>query len=48
MKDVYNWKEWVDLTREYTTVDYTEVIEQEDNVKPEQEWACAGGSCELV
>ena len=48
MKDVYNWKEWVDLKREYSTVDYTEVIEQEDNVKPEQEWACAGGSCELV
>jgi ribonucleoside-triphosphate reductase len=48
MKDVYNWKEWVDLKREYSTVDYTEVIEQEDNVKPEQEWACSGGSCELV
>ena len=27
MKDVYNWKEWVDLSREYTSVDYTEVIE---------------------
>ena len=25
MKDVYNWKEWVDLSREYTSVDYTEV-----------------------
>ena len=48
MKDVYNWKEWVDLKRENQPVDYTEVIEEEDNVKPEQEWACAGGSCELV
>ena len=48
MKDVYNWKEWVDLQREYVPVDYTEVIETENNVKPEQEWACAGGSCELV
>jgi len=48
MKDVYNWKEWVDLKREYKSVDYTEVIEEEDNVEPEQEWACAGGSCELI
>ena len=48
MKDVYNWKEWVDLQREFNGVDYTEVIEEEDNVEPEQEWACSGGSCELV
>ena len=48
MKDVYNWKEWVDLKREYKPVDYTMVIEEEDNVKPEQEWACSGGKCELV
>ncbi len=47
MKDVYNWKEWVDLKREYNSVDYTEIIEEEDNVKPEQEWACAGGKCEI-
>tara|TARA_Y100000593_G_scaffold28444_1_gene56740 strand:+ start:6655 stop:8856 length:2202 start_codon:yes stop_codon:yes gene_type:complete len=48
MKDVYNWKEWVDLNREYTSVDYTTVIEEENNVKPEQEWACAGGKCEII
>jgi ribonucleoside-triphosphate reductase len=48
MKDVYNWKEWVDLKREYIAVDYTEVVEQENNVEPEQEWACSGGTCELV
>ena len=48
MKDVYNWKEWVDLSREYTSVDYTEVIEEENNVKPEQEWACAGGKCDII
>ncbi|MAF25019.1 recombinase [bacterium] len=47
MKDVYNWKEWVDLSREYATVDYTEVIEEENNVKIEQEWACSGGKCEI-
>jgi len=48
MKDVYNWKEWVDLNREYNPVDYTEVIEEENNVKPEQEWACAGGKCDVL
>ena len=48
MKDVYNWKEWVDLSREYTPVDYTEVIEEENNVQPEQEWACSGGKCEVL
>ena len=48
MKDVYNWKEWVDLKREYTPVDYTEVVEEENNVKPEQEWACAGGKCDVI
>jgi ribonucleoside-triphosphate reductase len=48
MKDVYNWKEWVDLNREYKAVDYTEIIEEEDNVKPEQEWACAGGTCDII
>ena len=48
MKDVYNWKEWVDLNREYKTVDYTQVIEKEDNVVPEREWACAGGTCDII
>ena len=48
MKDVYNWKEWVDLKREYKEVDYTEVIEEENNVIPEQEWACDGGKCEII
>ena len=48
MKDVYNWKEWVDLKREYKEVDFTEVTEEEDNVQPEQEWACSGGVCELI
>jgi ribonucleoside-triphosphate reductase len=47
MKDVYNWKEWVDMKRSYNTVDYTECIEEEDNTTPEQEIACAGGVCEI-
>lgn len=48
MKDVYNWKEWVDMNREYKDVDFTNVIEETNNVKPEQEWACSGGKCEIV
>jgi ribonucleoside-diphosphate reductase alpha chain len=48
MKDVYNWKDWVDLKNQYKKVDYTQVIEEEDNVEPEQEWACSGGKCEIV
>ena len=48
MKDVYNWKEWVDVTRSYASVDYTECIEEQDNTTPEQELACAGGVCEII
>jgi ribonucleoside-triphosphate reductase len=47
MKDVHNWKEWVDLSREYVSVDYTNIVEEENNVTPEQEWACFGGVCEV-
>ena len=47
MKDVYNWKEWVDVKRSYESVDYTKCIEEEDNTTPEQEIACAGGACEI-
>ena len=48
MKDVYNWKEWLDMKREYKDVDYTQVIEEQDNVNPVQEIACAGGKCDIV
>lgn len=47
MKDVYNWKLWVDLKREYQNVDYTQCTELENNVKPVEELACAGGACNL-
>ena len=48
MKDVYNWKEWVDIKRSYSPVDYTLCVEEHDNTKLEQELACAGGSCEII
>ncbi len=47
LKDVYNWKLWIDLNREYQNVDYTQCIEYENNVKTEEEVACGGGKCEL-
>jgi ribonucleoside-triphosphate reductase len=48
MKDAYNWKDWLDMNREYKEVDYTNVIEEQNNVKAEQEWACSGGKCDIL
>src|SRR5690606_27144075 len=45
MKDIYNYKLWIDLNREYVQVDYTQMIEERDNTNFEQEAACAGGVC---
>jgi ribonucleoside-diphosphate reductase alpha chain len=47
MKDVYNWKLYCDLERDFKHVDYTTMIEEQDNTKPEQEIACAGGACSI-
>ena len=48
MKDVYNWHEWLDINREYKEIDYTNVIEEQNNVNPVQEVACAGGKCDII
>ena len=48
MKDVYNYKLWTELKREYSDVDYTDVHEEYDNTQLEQALACSGGACELV
>jgi len=48
MKDVYNWKLYCDLRKTFKAVDYTTMIEDEDNTKLEEEIACAGGACEIV
>ena len=47
MKDIYNYKLWTELQREYQDVDYTKLFEAEDNTKLEQELACANGRCEV-
>lgn len=45
MKDVYNWKRYYDLTRSFQPVDYTTMVETEDETKPQEEIACSGGAC---
>lgn len=47
LKDVSNWKYWVDLNREYKDVDYSQMLEEQDETKIEQTSACSGGACFL-
>jgi hypothetical protein len=47
LKDVYNWKTWSDLKREFVEVDYTQMVEEEDNTNFVSEPSCANGKCEL-
>jgi intein/homing endonuclease len=47
LKEVHNWKLWQDLMREYKDVDYSQMMESEDNTTPMETLACAGGSCEV-
>ena len=45
MKDVYNWKIYCDLYETYKKVDYTQLLETEDNTAGIEEVSCAGGAC---
>jgi ribonucleoside-triphosphate reductase len=47
LKDVNNWKVFLDLKRTYTDVDYTTMIEETDETKPMDTIACAGGACQI-
>lgn len=47
LKDVYNWKIYSDLKREFKHVDYTLLQETEDNTNVIADAACAGGKCEI-
>lgn len=47
MKDVYNWKKYTDLTRQYRPVNFEELFEDQDDTKPMAEIACSGGACEI-
>ena len=45
MKDVYNWKIYCDLLNTFIKVDYTQLLEIEDNTAGIEEVSCAGGAC---
>jgi len=47
LKDVYNWKLWCDLKREYKPVNWEDFHEERDNTKITDTVACAGGKCDL-
>jgi len=47
MKDVYNWKIYCDLYNSFQKVDYTQLLEKEDNTVGIEEISCAGGACLL-
>lgn len=47
MKDVYNWKVYCDLYNGFEKVDYTQLLETEDNTAGIEEVSCAGGACLL-
>jgi ribonucleoside-triphosphate reductase len=48
LKRIHSCKLWEDLVREYKHVDYTEMIELEDNTTLTQTIACAGGKCDIL
>ena len=38
---------WYKIMKDFQTVDYTQLIEEEDRTELQQELVCAGGQCEL-
>jgi ribonucleoside-triphosphate reductase len=48
LKRVHSCKLWEDLAREYQHVDYTRMIEHDDNTTLTQTIACAGGKCDIL
>lgn len=48
LKRVSTCKMWEDLTRTYAPVDYTQLIEVEDNTTVTETIACAGGKCDII
>ncbi len=48
LKRVSACKHWEDLTRSYAPVDYTLLVERQDNTTVTQTVACSGGKCEIL
>ena len=47
LKDLWTYDKWCKIKESAVSVDYTSLIETEDNTTPQQELACAGGACEV-
>ncbi len=47
LKEVYNFKKWLDIRREHKDIDYTQMIETENGNKFEHTAACGGGTCDI-
>lgn len=49
LKDVHNWKQWCDLSQQWTDIDWSDVVEEDYRVKADTigAEACAGGKCEI-
>jgi hypothetical protein len=45
LKDVANYKLYYDIRNSMKSVDYTQMVEDNDNTNFEQESACSGGAC---
>ena len=47
LKDLWTYDKWCKIKESAVSVDYTSLVETEDNTTPQQELACAGGACEV-
>lgn len=47
LKEVHHWKLWQDLNREVVDVDFSKMLEDQDNTTPMETVACAGGACAI-
>lgn len=47
LKEVNNWKAFLDLKRDYKSVPYEEMYEAENTIQHSETIACAGGACSI-
>jgi hypothetical protein len=47
LKEVNNWKKFLDLRRTYQIVPYEEFYEEENTTTLTETVACAGGACSI-
>lgn len=47
LKDIYNYKFFLDLQKKHKKVDYTKMVEENNTTMGTKELACAGGACSI-